>query len=67
MQAHAAGWDTLSLFAVGPDAGTRRGDFCGALMPFTCDVREVTDEWIAFGVGRKYRHRPVKMPDMVPV
>ncbi|MEN3238308.1 hypothetical protein PUR29_33205 [Methylobacterium ajmalii] len=67
MQAHAAGWDTVSLFGVSPDLGTIRGDFCGALMPFTRDVSEVTSEWIRIGSGRKGRHEPVKMPGMIPI
>jgi hypothetical protein len=33
MQGHAAGWDTLRLFGVGPETGTLRGDYCGILIP----------------------------------
>ncbi len=59
MQAHAAEWDTLRLFGVGPQIGTRRGDFCDALIPLTLDVTEVTSEWIRIssGAGRIRRTR----------
>ncbi|TGD93709.1 hypothetical protein [Methylobacterium nonmethylotrophicum] len=67
MQAHAAGWDTLRLFGVGPKLGTLRGDFCGILIPLTLDVHEVTAEFIKLGKGTAYRREPVKMPGMVPV
>ncbi|AWB24764.1 hypothetical protein DA075_07960 [Methylobacterium currus] len=67
MQAHAAGWDTLRLFGVGPTTGTVRGDFCGILMPLSVDVHEVTPEWIKLGKWTAYRHEPVKMLGMVAV
>lgn len=48
-QTHAAGWDTLRLFGVGPETGAVRDDFCGNLIPCSADVREVTAEWIKLG------------------
>ncbi len=50
MQAHAAGWDTLLLFGVGPQTGMLRGDLCGILIPCSVDVHEVTAEWIKLGI-----------------
>ncbi|KTS37480.1 hypothetical protein NS228_16235 [Methylobacterium indicum] len=67
MQAHAAGWDTLRLFGVGPDTGTLRGDLCGILVPISVDIHEETLEWIKLGRWTAYRHEPVKMPGMVPI
>jgi hypothetical protein len=67
VQAHAAGWDTLRLFGVGPETGAIRGDYCGVLIPCTRDVLGIDDEWIRIGRGRVGRLEPVKMPGMIPV
>lgn len=67
MQAHAAGWDMLRLFGVGPVTGALRGDYCGILIPCSADVHELTPEWIRLGRWTCYRHQPVKQPGMMPI
>ncbi|KMO34760.1 hypothetical protein VQ02_18555, partial [Methylobacterium variabile] len=67
MQAHAAGWDTLRLFGVGPVTGTLRADYCGILIPLLAGVHDVTAEWIKIGLRTCYRHERVKMPGMLAI
>ena len=66
LQAAELGWGTLRLFGVHPTHGILHGDYTGALLPLTRDVREVNADFMRIGNGRAWRLTPVKSPG-VPI
>lgn len=57
-EAHRLGWTASELFAVHPDHGTLRVDFCGVLMVVSEPARGVEEQRILFERLTGYRNKP---------
>ncbi|MDP4006894.1 hypothetical protein [Methylobacterium sp. NEAU K] len=57
-EAHGLGWTAAQLFAVHPEHGTLRLDFCGALMVTGDRVQAVEADRLVFERGSAYRTKP---------
>jgi hypothetical protein len=57
-EAHRLGWTAPELFAVHPDHGTLRIDYCGVLMLAGLDPVAVEATRIVTARGSAYRNKP---------
>lgn len=57
-EAHRLGWRAPELFAVHPDHGTLRVDYCGVLMVVSEPARAVEAQRILFERLTGYRNKP---------
>ncbi|WP_267427797.1 hypothetical protein [Methylobacterium sp. GC_Met_2] len=57
-EAHSHGWTAAELFAVHPEHGTLRVEFCGALMISGSKAVAVEPTRIVFDRGSGYRTKP---------
>ena len=57
-EAHALGWTAPELFAVHPEHGTLRVDYCGVLMVTGARAQAVEASRLVFERGSAYRTHP---------